>query len=123
MIDDYTRLLEVAAESGNAKAADHAVKKLIVHLKSIGQIRMLSKVAHELKKVQARKNALAPLVEVAHKKESAAALKAAAKEGIKAPKAIVNTSLIAGYRARGAGKLIDRSAKAALIEIYQNVTS
>ncbi len=122
MIDDYTRLLEVAAESGDEKAAGQAVKRLVVHLKSIGQIRMLSKIAHELRKVEARRQALAPIVEVAHQKESAAALRAAALGGIEATKTRVNHSLISGYRARGGGTLIDRSAKAALIEIYQNVT-
>jgi F0F1-type ATP synthase delta subunit len=122
MIDDYTRLLEATAEIEDKAASDAAVTKLILHLKSAGRMKMLPKIARELKKVAARRHALRPFVEVAHHKEEAAALRAAAEAGIDARHAVVNPSLIHGWRARSNGNLIDHSAKRALLHIYQNVT-
>ncbi len=122
MIDDYTRLLEAAAGLEDKAAADAAVTKLIMHLKSAGRMKMLQVIARELRKVAARSAALRPVVEVAHAKESASALREAAHEGIVAQHAEVNHSLIRGWRAQKAGVLIDRSAKSALLHIYQKVT-
>ena len=122
MIDDYTRLLEATAELEDKAASDAAITKLIMHLKSAGRMKMLPRIARELKKVAARRHALRPFVEVAHQKEEAAALRAAAEAGISARHAVVNNSLIHGWRARSAGKLVDHSAKRALLHIYQNVT-
>lgn len=122
MIDDYTRLLEATAELEDKTASDRAVTKLILHLKSAGRMKMLPEIVRELKKVAARRHSLRPHIEVAHEKESAAALLAAAHEGIIAKHASVNPSLIHGWRARSGDKLIDRSAKRALLHIYQQVT-
>jgi len=121
MIDDYTRLLETTAELEDKEASDAAVTKLIMHLKSSGRMKMLPQIARELKKVAARRHALRPKVEVAHQKEEAAALRAAALEGFIVPHAVVNPSLIRGWRARKGDRLVDCSAKRALIHIYQNV--
>lgn len=123
MIDTYTRLLEATAELEDKAAADAAVTKLVIHLKSMGRMNMLPKIAGELRRVAARRVALRPRVEVAHESEAARALHAAAREGITAKHARVNPSLIRGWRAQGGGKLIDHSAKRALIEIYQKVTA
>ena len=123
MIDDYTRLLEATAELEDKAASDAAITKLIMHLKSAGRMKMLPAIAHELRKVASRRHALRPYVEVAHRKEEDSALRAAAAAGIIARHASVNHSLIHGWRARAGGKLIDHSAKRALLHIYQNVTS
>lgn len=123
MIDNYTRLLEATAELEDTAASDAAVTKLIAHLKSTGRMKMLPEIVRELRKVAARRHALRPVVEVAHGKEEAAALRAAAEAGIVARHASVNNALIHGWRARAAGKLIDRSAKRALLHIYQKVTA
>lgn len=122
MIDTYTRLLEATAELEDKAAADAAVTKLIMHLKSAGRMSMLPRIARELKKVAARRQALAPRVEVAREKDAHEALTEAAKEGIVAKHADVNPSLIRGWRAQSHGTLIDRSAKRALVKIYQKVT-
>jgi F0F1-type ATP synthase delta subunit len=122
MIDNYTRLLEATAELEDKTAADAAVTKLIVHLKSAGRMNMLPKIAGELRRVAARRAALRPHVEVAHERDAVRALGAAAALGISAHKARVNPSLIGGWRAQGGGKLIDHSVKRALIQIYQKVT-
>lgn len=123
MIDDYTRLLEATAELEDKAASDAAVTKLIMHLMSVGRIKMLPAIARELRKVAARRQALRPYVEVAHQKEEAAALRAAAEAGIVARHATVNHALIHGWRARSGGTLIDHSAKRALLRIYQNATT
>lgn len=123
MIDDYTRILEAAAEIEDKEASDAAVTKLILHLKSAGRMKMLPQIARELRKVAARRHALRPFVEVAHEKEAPFALRAAAEAGIVTRHVSVNHSLIHGWRARSAGKLVDRSAKRALLHIYQNVTT
>lgn len=122
MIDNYTRLLEAVAELEDTAVSDAAVTRLILHLKSAGRMKMLPAIARELRKVTTRRRALRPVVEVAHKKEEAAALRAAAREGVVAQHANVNTALIHGWRARKGGKLIDHSAKRALLHIYQQVT-
>lgn len=122
MIDEYTRLLEATAEIEDKAASDAAVTKLIMHLKSSGRMKMLPQIARELRKIAARRHALRPTVEVAHEKEVSAALRAAAHEGIVASHASVNPGLIHGWRARSGDKLIDHSAKRALLSIYQQVT-
>ena len=122
MIDTYTRLLEATAELEDKAHADAAVTKLIMHLKSSGRMKMLPQIARELRQVAARRHALSPLVEVMHEKDAPAALAAARELGINARHAKVNHSLIRGWRAQGAGKLVDHSAKRALIQIYQKVT-
>ncbi len=119
MIDEYTRLLEVAAESEDDRVRDEAVTKLILHLKSMGRVKVLGAIAKELRKVAARRRALAPLVEAASEKEAAKALKGAAQAGIKTKKVRVNPALIQGFRARGSGLLVDRSAKRVLLDVYQ----
>jgi hypothetical protein len=121
MLDTYTRLLEVAAESENQKVRDDAVAKLILHLKSMGRVKMLGDIAKELRKIAARRKALISVVEVADEREAGMALRAAKEAGIKASKARVNPSLIRGFRARGAGLLFDRSGKRALTDIYQQI--
>jgi hypothetical protein len=62
-------------------------------------------------------------VEVAHQKDAAHALKEAKEFGIEAEHAHVNASLLAGWRGRKGGILIDRSAKRALIDLYRTITS
>ncbi len=122
MIDDYTKLLETAASLEDKEAADETVAKLIRHLKSAGRLKMLPQIVSELRKVAARRAAHKPVLEIAHEKDKAHALKEAAEAGIKAERVVVNHSLIRGWRAREAGKLIDRSGKRALVEIYQKIT-
>lgn len=121
MIDTYTRILELAAETGDDKVADDAVTRLIAHLTSTGRSKLLPSIGQELKKIRARRLALAPKVEVASEAEAAGALQGAAAAGIHAETATINPSLIRGWRASGAGRLVDHSGKRALIELYKKV--
>ena len=121
MIDDYTRLLESVAELGDEHAAGVAIDKLIHHLASSGRIKMLPQIATELKKVVRRREAARPVLEVAHEREKPTALREAKAAGIEANRVFVNPALIQGWRARAKGKLVDRSVKSALVDIYQKV--
>lgn len=123
MIDEYTRLLEATAEIEDKAASDAAVTKLIMHLKSSGRMKLLPQIARELRKIAARRHALRPRVEVAHEKDAETALRAAAREGFVTKEVRINPALIQGWRAQNGDKLIDRSAKQALLSIYQKVTS
>lgn len=119
----YTQFLREVAGLEDATVVDAAVDRLIAHLKQTGQKHVLPKLLPALRRLAAERANLEPQVEVARQSDAAAALSVAAKEGISATKASVNPELVAGWRARGGGKLIDRSAKHALMQIYQNVTA
>lgn len=123
MIDQYTRLLEMVAETGDEKAADEAVHKLVAHLKSSGRMKMLPQIMGELKRVAGRRRLLAPRLEVASQEGKAQAVKEAKAEGIEAKEVRVNPSLVSGWRGIVGGTLVDRSGKRALIDIYQKVTT
>ncbi|MDO8623802.1 MAG: hypothetical protein Q7R54_00370 [bacterium] len=75
-------------------------EKFILHLKKTGRMKLLPHVLRELRIQEARQKMLTS------KKETA-------KE---------NPSLISGYRTLENGMLTDRSAKSALISIYQRIT-
>jgi F0F1-type ATP synthase delta subunit len=122
-LDSYTRILEMIAELEDEKAAGEAVEKLIRHLSVSGRVKMLPEIARELKKLVARRKSREGVVEVAREKDAKAALAAAKAEGIEAARAHVNHTLISGWRARGDGRLVDRSAKAALVAIYQRIVA
>ncbi len=96
---------------------------LIKHLKAEGRSKLLPGILRELKRLDERAQKLAPSVEVASESESKEALREAAEAGITAPHATVNPSLIRGWRARAGGTLIDRSAKRALVDLYQRITN
>ena len=122
MMDQYTRLLESAALANDERLADQAVHKLIAHLKSTGRMKMLPAVMTELTKLALRRKLLSPSLEVASEKERSIALKEAKEAGIEAAEAVVNPSLVSGWRGFSGGKLVDRTGKRALIDIYQKAT-
>ena len=102
---------------------DEAISSLMAHLKEAGRLKLLPAILRELRTLNARTQVLDAAVEVATEAESASALSAAASEGISARKATINPLLIRGWRAREGGRLIDRSGKRALIDIYRRITS
>ena len=122
MMDQYTRLLETAALANDERVADQAVHKLIAHLKSTGRMKMLPSVMGELKRLALRRKLLSPKLEVASEKERSAALKEAKEAGIEVRDAVVNPSLVSGWRGFSGGRLVDKTGKRALIDIYQKAT-
>ncbi len=123
MLDSYTHILESVAALDDEPQAEAVIERLIEHLASSGRVKLLPQIHAELRKIAARRKALAPMVEVASAEERPTALAEARAAGIDATEASVNHSLVKGWRARGRGRLIDKSAKAALIGIYQKVTN
>jgi len=109
----------IASGMDEAKAVDG----LIALLKKEGKMKLLPGIVRELRNLEARAQVLAPKVEVAHKADEAEALAEAAKHGIIAKHASVNHALVSGWRAQANGKLVDRSGKRMLTDIYQNVVA
>lgn len=101
---------------------ESVVAGLVRHLKETGRMKLLPGIVRELKKLEARAEKHAAILEVASERETSAAEAALKEAGITPQHTIVNTSLIRGWRVRAHGTLIDRSAKQSLIDIYQNIT-
>lgn len=105
------------AEKDQAKLAEN----LVAHLRARGGLKILPGILTELRAYEARLRKSGALVEAASEKEAHTALAEAKKFGIEAEKAIINPSLIRGWRARSGGTSVDRSGKSALIELYRNI--
>ncbi len=101
---------------------ESVVAGLVRHLKETGRMKLLPGIVRELKRLQAREQKNAPVLEVAHENDIEAAHAALKTAGITPAQTIVNTSLIRGWRVRANGTLMDRSAKQSLIDIYQKIT-
>jgi F0F1-type ATP synthase delta subunit len=102
---------------------DAATASLMKHLKEVGRMKLLPAILRELRTLDARAATLGATVEVATEAEAPDALLAASEAGITARTASVNPRLIRGWRAREGSRLIDRSGKRALIDIYRRITS
>lgn len=103
--------------------SDAKVAGGILHaLRARGELKLLPSLARELRTRAMRASALDAHVEVAHEKDKASALSQAKEAGIDASSALVNASLISGWRAYDASKLVDRSGKRALVELYRAAT-
>jgi F0F1-type ATP synthase delta subunit len=102
------------------------VAHLVKNLQQSGRLKLLPQILVALKKIEVQHGKTDSVVEVANEHESKHALHEAGLKGIYADHAVVNHSLISGWRAigkvEGKEKLIDASSKRALLEIYQAVT-
>lgn len=121
MEKEYAQALAHSIGRGSDEAK--LVEGLMRHLKEEGRTKLLPGILRELKRLHARNRKLAPSVEVASEAEAEGALAHARLEGVEAATAHVNPSLIRGWRARSGGRLIDRSAKKALVDLYQKITN
>ncbi len=115
--------LALARQIAQGSDEQKLVDGLVTHLKAEGRMKLLPGILRELKNLEARNSALAPIVEIASESEKAAALAAAKAAGIESPEVRVNPSLIRGWRLRSADTLVDRSAKQALVDLYQRITN
>ena len=100
---------------------DALMKNLIAHLKERGRLKLLPAILRSLMVTQIRNTVTGATVEVARSKDASKALSEAASHGITAEKAVVNESLLSGWRGRAKGVLVDQSGKRALTDIYQRV--
>ena len=115
----YAKALARLLEKGASE--DMLVKNLVAHLRERGRMKLLPGIVRELETLKARSATTGATLEVAKKEDAAKALEAAKHEGIEAKEAIVNPSLLRGWRARVGGKLVDRSGKRALIDLYARI--
>ncbi len=122
---DYAQALVNAAHTAEKESTKAEPKKLVAqlvkHLETTGRMKLLPHIVRELGRLEAQEKKLAPQVEVAHQKDAAHALAAAAKHGIHANEARVNHTLVQGWRASSKGTLLDASAKRQLVELYKKV--
>ena len=132
-------------------AEEALVEKLLIHLRTKGRMKLLPGIVRALKTDSARAALEKPLLEVAREEDAnAAAARAAAAAAAGAfadapasaaphrgaalalgdasahattniPEAVINKSLIRGWRVRLGGTLIDHSAKQTLVQIYQTI--
>jgi F0F1-type ATP synthase delta subunit len=118
----YAQALYSEAQKTGADAKV-MVQRLAEHLKATGRAKLLPSILRELKRIDEKNTKFEPTIEVAHERDSAKALAAAAAQGIHATKAHVNHDLVTGWRASAGGKLIDHSGKQALVDLYQKITT
>ncbi len=116
---DYAQALFNLAQKPEAKAAD-LVKKLVTHLQVSGREKLLPHILREYKRIEARAEVLDESLEVASQSEKAAAVREAKEFGITAH-ANVNESLVSGWRAQKGSRVIDRSGKRALLDLYRTI--
>lgn len=121
MEKEYAHALSRQIASGADESA--LVAGLVAHLKRDGRMKLLPGIVRELKALEARREKLSPAVEVANEAEKANAVSAARDLGIDAASVTVNPALIKGWRARSGSTLVDRSAKQALVDLYQRITN
>ena len=118
---EYAQALRDMLKGGAEEAS--LVSGLVKNLKTEGRLKLLPGILRELKGLAAAEAKRAARIEVASEEEVAGALAAAKEEGINAGAATINPSLIRGWRAQEDGLLIDRSAKKALVDLYQKITN
>lgn len=121
MENAYAQALAQAVRRGDDEAA--LVQGLTAHLAREGRSKLLPGIVRELKRIAAAETKLNPHIEVASDSERAAAQAAARAQGIETSDIRVNPDLIRGWRARAGSRLIDRSAKHALVDLYQRITN
>lgn len=101
--------------------AASAMDTFVAHLTATGRLKILPALMRALHKRSAHRHRLTSRIDVADESETEKALAEAAQFGIVTKRVTVTPSLIRGWRGQQQGRLIDRSAKHALISIYQKV--
>jgi F0F1-type ATP synthase delta subunit len=121
MEKEYAQALFDLSQKPEA-SADDLVKKLVAHLKESGREKLLPRIARELNRLDARTQSFGEQLEVASPHEKESAQSEAQAFGITA-EAEVNDTLISGWRARSGSRVIDRSGKRALLDLYQAIAN
>lgn len=119
MEKDYAQALYTLAKKPGAKA-DDLVKRLIAHLSETGREKLLPRILREFSRIDARAESFGEILEIASAKEKTAAEKEAQAFGITSP-AQINAELVTGWRARSGSRVIDRSGKRALLDLYRQI--
>lgn len=118
---EYAQALSESLARGTDEAK--LVDGLVKHLKEEGRMKLLPGIVRELKRLQTETAKLLPTLEIASEADRASSIQAAKEAGIETGEITVNPSLIKGWRARSGSVLVDRSAKQALVDLYQKITN
>ncbi|MBU2329973.1 hypothetical protein KKG57_00720 [Patescibacteria group bacterium] len=121
MEKQYAQALAQSLKNGTDE--EKLISGFVTHLKEEGRMKLLPGILRELKSIQARSQKLAPHIEIASESEKKQALEEAKEAGIETDSVSINESLIRGWRARSGGISDDRSAKQALVDLYQKITN
>lgn len=116
---EYAQAVFDLSRAPGAKAAALA-ERLVKHLEATGRQKLLPRILRELKRIDAQAQSFGEVLEAASEREKAAAEKEAGALGITA-KAQVNEELVSGWRARSGSRVIDRSGKRALLDLYRQI--
>ena len=119
MHKEYAQALYNLAQQPDAKAAE-LVKKLVTHLAETGRQKLIPHILREYRRIEARAEALDESLHVASKHEKALAVREAKDLGITAHPT-VEASLITGWCAQQGSRIIDRSGKRALLDLYRTI--
>ena len=102
------------------KSVDSVVSGLLKSLRARGALALLPKVLSAYRRLESKASTYNATLTVAREADSAEAIKLA---GVGPDtNVIVDESLIGGYRLEEAGKLLDNSFKAKLLQAYRNAT-
>ncbi len=121
MEKEYALALARSIQDGTDE--ETLVAGLMKHLKSEGRTKLLPGILRELKSLDARNAKSGSVIEIASEAEAADAIASAKAAGIDVTDTVINPSLIKGWRIRSKGTLTDRSAKQALVDLYQKITN
>ena len=118
---EYAGALFNLLQKPDAKA-EELVRQLVAHLKETGRQKLLPRILIELQRLDARSKSFGEQLEVASEGERARAEQEASALGITA-RATVNTDLVTGWRARSGSRVVDRSGKRALLDLYRQIVT
>jgi F0F1-type ATP synthase delta subunit len=114
----YAKAMFDLAQSG--KSADSVVSGVVKSLKARGAMALLPKILSAYTRAISKASTKGATLTVAREADSAEALKLSGTSSD--AKVVVDESLIGGYRLEEAGKLLDNSFKAKLLQAYRNAT-
>ena len=117
MPETYAQALVSLVQCGDV-TVEEGVKNLSDSLRKTGKLKLLPAILTALRKYEYRTERSGSVIEVALQADAGVAKTEAGLAGITTERVIVNPSLIRGWRARGAGKLIDKSGKRFLVEVF-----
>jgi F0F1-type ATP synthase delta subunit len=118
MPETYAHALVSLVQCGEV-TVEVAVKNLSDSLRKTGKLKLLPAILAALKKYEYEDARASSVIEVSSPAISESAKAEARAAGIDTASVVVNESLISGWRARSASKLIDTTGKKFLIEVFQ----
>lgn len=121
MEKQYAQAIFNLSQREGAHAAE-IVRALRAHLKEVGREKLLPRILRELKRIEARTQSLVETFEVASEHEKKHAQIEAKELGVTTDP-VINHTLVTGWRSRTGSRVIDRSGKRALLELYRRIAS